>query len=37
MDLLIEGIILSYYTPLYLRGYGQAHQKSLILAENGHF
>ena len=28
MDRLIEGIILSYHTPLYLKGYGQAHQKS---------
>ena len=37
MDRLIEGIILSYYTHLYLKGYGQAHQKSLILAENPQF
>ena len=36
MDRLIEGIISSYHTPLYLKGYGQIHQKSLILAENGH-
>ena len=25
MDRLIEWIILSYHTPLYLKGYGQAH------------
>ena len=28
MDRLIEGIILSYHTPLYLKGYDHAHQKS---------
>ena len=37
MDRLIEWIILSYHTPLYLKGCGQAHQKSLISAETGHF
>ena len=34
MDRLIECVILSYHTPLYLKGYGQAHQKSWILAQN---
>ena len=37
MDRLIKGIVLSYHMPLYLKGYGQAHQKSLILAENCRF
>ena len=32
MDRLIEGVILSYHMPLYLKVYGQAHQKSEMAA-----